>query len=171
MSGGTYSLKSTPNDNRFFEKLFMAVFIYFQNFCQKSAERKEILFVFCFDVWPKGPGLYPDFTFNKPTHYVLNYGGFWYIHTYIIGHYNPSVRIIDLVSYTTYVVCVKLIHKWRDLLFKADSERQIFWETFHGNFIYSQSFCQKSAERKSPKKYFLYFVFMSGLGLELWLYV
>ena len=28
------------------------------------------------------------------------------IHTYIIGHYNPSVRIIDLVSHITYVVCV-----------------------------------------------------------------
>ena len=25
---------------------------------------------------------------------------------YIIGHYNPSARIIDLVSHTTYVVCV-----------------------------------------------------------------
>ena len=37
--------------------------------------------------------------------------------------------------------------------------------------IYSQSFCQKSAERKSPKKYFLYIVLMSGLGLEPWLYV
>ena len=28
------------------------------------------------------------------------------VHTYIIGHYNPSVRIIDLVSHTTYVVCL-----------------------------------------------------------------
>ena len=28
-----------------------------------------------------------------------------YIHTYIIGHYNPSVRIIDLVSQTTFIVC------------------------------------------------------------------
>ena len=28
--------------------------------------------------------------------------------------------------------------------------------------FYSQSFCQKSAERKSPKKYFSYFVLMSG---------
>ena len=28
-------------------------------------------------------------------------------------------------------------------------------------FIYSQSFCQKSAERKSPKKYFSYFVLIS----------
>ena len=47
---------------------------------------------------------------------------------YIIGHYNSKVRIIDLVSHTTYVVCVNFIHKWRDLQFKLDSERQIFFE-------------------------------------------
>ena len=58
------------------------------------------------------------------------------IHTYIIGHYNSSVWIIDLVSHLAYVVCVNFfIHKWQDLQFKVDSERQIFWETFHGNFI------------------------------------
>ena len=80
--------------------------------------------------------------------------------TYVIGHYNPSVRIINLVSHTTYVVgCVNFIHKWQDLQFKVDSERQIFWETFNGNFIYSLSFCQKSAERESPKKYFFVFCF------------
>ena len=28
------------------------------------------------------------------------------IDTYIIGHYNPSARITDLVSHTTYIVCV-----------------------------------------------------------------
>ena len=44
----------------------------------------------------------------------------------ISGHYNPSVRIIDLVSHTTYVVCVNIIHKWGDLQFKVDFERQIF---------------------------------------------
>ena len=49
-----------------------------------------------------------------------------YIHTYIIGNYNPSVIIIDLVSHTTYVVCVNIIHMWRDLQFKVDSEREIF---------------------------------------------
>ena len=32
-------------------------------------------------------------------------------HTYIIGDYNPSVRIIELVVYITYVVCVNFIHK------------------------------------------------------------
>ena len=51
------------------------------------------------------------------------------IDTYIIGHYNPPVRIIDLVSHTTYVVYVHFMHKWRDLHFKVDSEQQIYWET------------------------------------------
>ena len=63
---------------------------------------------------------------------------FW--NTYIIGHYNPSVWIIDLVSHTTYVVCVNFIHKWRDLQFKVDSERHIIWETFHGNFYWLSEF-------------------------------
>ena len=43
-------------------------------------------------------------------------------YTYLIGHYNPSVRIIDVVSHTTYVLCVNFIHKWRDLQCKVDSE-------------------------------------------------
>ena len=33
-------------------------------------------------------------------------------------------------------MCVNFIHKWRRLQFKVDSERQIFEETFHGNFIW-----------------------------------
>ena len=45
-----------------------------------------------------------------------------YIHTHIIGHYNPSFRIIDLVYHISYVVCVNFIHKWRHLHFKVDSE-------------------------------------------------
>ena len=97
--------------------------------------------------------------------WLLEQQDWMYIHN-IIGHYNPSVNIIDLVSHTTYVMCVNFIHKWRYLQFKVDSERQIFWETFHGNF-----FWQKSADRISPKKYFSYFILMSGLGLEPWLFV
>ena len=45
---------------------------------------------------------------------------------YIIGHYNPSVRISDLASHHTYVVCNNFVHEWRHLQFKVDSERQIF---------------------------------------------
>ena len=63
-----------------------------------------------------------------------------YTNKYIIGQYNPSVRVIDLASYTTYVVCVNFIHKWRDLQFEVDSERQIFVETFYGNLIYFREF-------------------------------
>ena len=81
------------------------------------------------------------------------------IFVHIIGHYNPSVRLTTQLLNNTYVECVNFIHKWRGLQFKVNSERQICLETFHGNFIYSKSFCQKSAERKTPKKYFLYFFF------------
>ena len=31
------------------------------------------------------------------------------MHKYIIGHYNASVKIIDLVSHTTNVVCVNFV--------------------------------------------------------------
>ena len=51
-----------------------------------------------------------------------------------------SVRIIDLVSHTTYVVCVYFIYKWRELQFQIDSERQIFWEIFHDNFYLLSEF-------------------------------
>ena len=70
---------------------------------------------------------------------------------------------------------INFIYEWRHLQFKVVSEypqfkvvseRQNFFEKlFHGNFIYSSSFCQKSAERKSPKKYFSYFVFLQMSGL------
>ena len=85
----------------------------------------------------------------------------------IIGYYNPSSRIIDRVSHTTYVMYVHFIHKWRDLQFKVASERQIFWETSHGNFfIYSEFLSEICWEEIAKKNYFLYFVLMSGLRLE-----
>ena len=77
ISGGTESLNSTPNDS-FFEKLFMAVLIYSQSFCQKSAERKSPKKYFLYFVrsdvktWGSNPG----FTSNKPRHYLLDYGDF-----------------------------------------------------------------------------------------------
>ena len=94
------------------------------------------------------------------------------IHTYIIDHQNPSMRIIGLVSHTTYVGYVNFIHKWRGTYsLKSTPKDKFFEKLFMAVLIYSQSFCQKSAERKSPKKYFLYFVLISGLGLESWLYL
>ena len=75
----------------------------------------------------------------------------------MIWSLQPFSQYYDLASHTNYVVCVNFIHKWRDLQFEVDSERQIF-----GNFICSHCFCQKSAARKSPKKYFHIFVSNSG---------
>ena len=74
----------------------------------------------------------------------------------------PFSQDYGLASHTTHVVCVNFIHQWQ---FNVDSERQIFEKLFHDRFIYSQSFCLKSAERKSPKKYFFpYFILMTDLG-------
>ena len=52
------------------------------------------------------------------------------IHTYIIGYCNPSVKIIDLVSHTTYVVCVNFIYKRRDLQFKGPLRTTEFLRNF-----------------------------------------
>ena len=92
------------------------------------------------------------------------------LHTYIIGHYNLSVRIFDLVAHTTYVVCVNFIHKWcaklgwvvmtnyvcmYQFLFgpvcgtyslKSILNDRFFEKLFMAVSIFSQSFCQISAE-------------------------
>ena len=63
---------------------------------------------------------------------------FKYIHTYVQNlSLQPFSQDNDLA---TYIVRVNFIYKWRDLQFKVDSERQIFWETFHGNFILRSEF-------------------------------
>ena len=49
--------------------------------------------------------------------------------------YNPA-------SHITNVVCLNYLHYWQELQFKTDTERHI---------IYSQSLCQKSAERESHR--------------------
>ena len=49
-----------------------------------------------------------------------------YIHTYIIGHYNPSVRIIDLVSHTTY----RLILYISDGTYSSTSNDRFFEKLF-----------------------------------------
>ena len=58
------------------------------------------------------------------------------------------------------------IHNWSLQPFKSGLR-----PSFSHNFIRSHSFCQKSAERKSPKKYFHIFVSMSDRGYELGPYV
>ena len=72
ISGVTYSLKSTPND-KFFEKLFMAILFTLRVFCQKSAEWKSPTIYCLYFVLMSGLGFEnPGFTSNKPTHYLLD---------------------------------------------------------------------------------------------------
>ena len=75
-----------------------------------------------------------------------------YIHNWSL---QPFSQDYGLASHTTHVVWVNFILEWRGLQFDVDSEWQILWENFSSQFMsYSQRFCQKSAERKSLKKYF-----------------
>ena len=81
------------------------------------------------------------------------------IHAYVYNWpLQPFSQDYGLASHTTHFVCVNFIREKRDLQYNVDSEQQIFEKIFHCRFIYSQSFCQKSAERKSPKKYFFCFI-------------
>ena len=76
-----------------------------------------------------------------------------FTHTYLHNWpLQPFRQYFGLDSHTTHVVCVNFVRDWRDLQFNVDSERQIFEKLFNGNLFYSQSFCQKSAQRKLPKK-------------------
>ena len=47
----------------------------------------------------------------------------------------PFSQDYGIASHTTYVVCVNFIHKWWDLQFTVDSERQIFEKHFHGMYV------------------------------------
>ena len=70
-------------------------------------------------------------------------------------------------SHTTHVLSLNLIREWRSPQSNVDSERQIFEKLFHGRLILFtlKSFCQKSKERNSSKKYFCsYFGLMPELG-------
>ena len=83
-------------------------------------------------------------------------------HTYIIVYYNPSVRIKDLVSHTTYIVCANFIQ------FIVVSERQ----TYDGNFISLSVFLPEICwEEVADEIFFHSYVLMSNLWFESKLHV
>ena len=87
-----------------------------------------------------------------------------YLLIYLIDHYNPSVRIIDLASHTTYIVYVNIKHKCRDRQFKVYSERQTFWETFHDNFCLLSEFLPEICWEKIAEEILFVFCFDVWLG-------
>ena len=91
--------------------------------------------------------------FTSPTwnYYNLCWCIHTYIHTYIIGHYNPSVRVIDLVPHTTYALYFNFIHKWRNLQFKVDSEGQIL-RNFSWQFLFTLRVFARNLLRRNPRR-------------------
>ena len=75
ISGGTYSLKSTPND-RFFEKLFTPILftlrVFARNLLRGNRRRNTFRISFWCLAWDSNSAL----SSNKPTHYLLDHGDF-----------------------------------------------------------------------------------------------
>ena len=69
---------------------------------------------------------------QSKTAVIVNiYNRHLYQHTFIIGHYKPSIRIIGLVSHTNHVVCVN-----RSSLTSTPNDK--FFETlFRGWFLFT----------------------------------
>ena len=90
ISGGTYSLRSIPND-RFLRNFIMAILLTRRvlEICWKEIT-EEIPSVFCFDVWP-------GFTSNKATHYLLDHGDYYFIvfPNYEVFWYSQNRKLLE----------------------------------------------------------------------------
>ena len=107
--------------------------------------------------------------YRTPDFWESFHDNFIYIHNWPLQAFSQDY---GLTSHTNHDVCVNFIDEWRNVQLKIDSKRRIFLRNFSWQFYFNtQSFCQKSAERMSPKKYFHIFILMSDLGLEMRLYV
>ena len=89
------------------------------------------------------------------------------------GHYQTTIhhnwplqafnKDYGLASHTTHdVVCVNFLREWQDLQFN-----RFLRNFFIASFLFlPRIFGQKSAERKSSKKYFSYFIFDDWPGIR-----
>ena len=81
----------------------------------------------------------------------------FYVHTYIIGHYNSSARITAQFLIPLMLCALFLYINCGIYSLKVIFEQQIFDKLFRGRFIYLLSgILQKSAQSKSLKKYFFH---------------
>ena len=91
ISGGTYSLKSTPNDRFFFfEKLFMEILFTLRVFARNQLRRNRRRNTFRISFWCLAWGSNPGFSSNKPTHYLLDYGDFIHGLNFLLGDDSSS---------------------------------------------------------------------------------
>ena len=86
----------------------------------------------------------------------LKFRGEWNLKRFI---HNWSLQPISQDYWLSFSLCVNFIHKWRDLQFKVDSERQIFWETFHDNFYILSELLTEICWEKIAEKILFVFCF------------
>ena len=91
-----------------------------------------------------------------------------YIHNWSLHLFSQDCK---LASHTTYVVCINFIHKWRDLQFKVDSVDRFFEKPFMAILFTLRVFTRSLLRGNRQRNIFCIFVFMTGLGLEPWLFV
>ena len=120
ISSGTCSLKSTPN-NRFFKKFFMAALITLRVVARNPLRKYCRRNTFCIWIrclirnWNFG------FTFNKPTHYLLDYGDFDTQQTIknVVTIESPIRRSPKLSTLRTFIWLITYAYKRQD---KAGNE-------------------------------------------------
>ena len=81
--------------------------------------------------------------------------------TYITGHYIPSVRIIDLVPYTTCVVYVNFTYN-----LKSTPNDRFFEKFFLAILFTFRVFAKNLLRGNRRRNTFCIFILMSGLGFE-----
>ena len=149
VSGGTYSLMSTPND-RFLRYFFMAGFL-LSNVLPEVCWGKIAVVIIFFSYFVLmadlgyEPRLYILYANTLPARLRRLHFEHYYSETHIpwpwrtalphksltyIHNWPTFSQANQLASHATYVVCANFIHERRNLQFKVDSKRQIFGKLF-----------------------------------------
>ena len=132
---------------------------YMPSVCAMVKEYRIVLILFCLN-W-----IHKFFNVSQLLRLIHTKVQSLNIHTLLV------ITILESRLWTRYLIplmlCVLILYiSGRTNSLKLAPNDRFLKKLFFLILIFSQSFCQKSAERKSPKKYFLYFVLISGLGFE-----
>ena len=104
--------------------------------------------------------------------YVCMYKIVWTQHicTYINGHYSPSVRITAEFP-TPLIFCAFIFYvSGGTYSLTSTPNNRIFEKLFHGRFICSLSFCQKSVKRKCACKLLYTLYRNSSLSVQMFFF-
>ena len=185
MTGGPYSLTSIRND-RFLRNFFMAslyILSVFSKNLLRGNRRRNIFFIFGFDAWSVIRRRTLSLISQSTTSWTILQKCKLFHRQFKLFTKNNVIDnclLMCLNMAKSYVISVtRLIQSLTDsnislLLIHTYSLQTRNDRLLRNSFMagFTLSFCQKFAERKSPKKYFFsYFILMPDLGYEPGLYV